>query len=158
MTSPLRFGMEGDVRQGRIRAIAICVFRRGDEILAAEWYDTVKGQYFYRPLGGMIEFGERSERTVERELMEELGAEVTDLRYVTIMENLFVHNGEQGHEIVLLYEGKLVDRALYEVEAIDGRDDGDVPLRAVWKPLSFFGPSAPLYPDGLLGLLEKSPG
>jgi 8-oxo-dGTP pyrophosphatase MutT (NUDIX family) len=144
------------VRQGQIRPIAICIFRRVDQILVAEWYDTWKEQYFYRPLGGMIEFGERSQQTVERELVEELGAEVTDLRYFAMIENLFVHNGQQGHEIVLLYEGKLVDRALYEVEAIDGHDDGDVPLRAVWRPLSFFGPSTPLYPDGLLDLLTAA--
>ena len=141
------------MRQGQIRPIAICIFRREDQILVAEWYDTTKGHNFYRPLGGMIEFGERSQQTVERELMEELGAEVSGLRYLTMIENLFVHNGQQGHEIVLLYEGDLVDHALYEVEAIDGHDDGDVPLKAVWKPLSFFGPSAPLYPDGLLDLL-----
>ena len=139
---------------GQIRPIAICIFRRGDQILVAEWYDSVKNQLFYRPLGGAIEFGERGQRTVERELMEELGADVADLRYLATLENIFVHDGQQGHEIVLLYEGNLVDRALYEVEAIDGHDDGDVPLRAVWKRLDFFGSSAPLYPDGLLEMLQ----
>jgi len=138
---------------GQIRPIAICIFRREDQILVAEWRDPGKDQFFYRPLGGAIEFGERGQQTVERELMEELGAEVADLRYMATLENIFVHNGQQGHEIVLLYEGNLVDCALYEVEAIDGHDDGDVPLKAVWKRLDFFGPSAPLYPDGLPELL-----
>ena len=146
------------MRQGQIRPIAICIFRREDQILVAEWYDTVKEQFFYRPLGGMIEFGERAERTIERELMEEIGAEVTGLCYLATVENIFIHNGERGHEIVLLYEGNLVDRALYEVEEIDGHDDGDVLLKAVWKRLDYFGPSAPLYPDGLLEMLLGSPG
>ena len=143
------------MRQGQIRPIAICIFRREDQILVAEWEDVDKNQLFCRPLGGAIEFGECRQRTVERELMEELGAEVADLRYLATLENIFVHNGMQGHEIVLLYEGNLVDRTLYEEEAIDGHDDGDVPLKAVWKRLDFFGPSAPLYPDGLLELLAK---
>jgi 8-oxo-dGTP pyrophosphatase MutT (NUDIX family) len=141
------------MRKGQVRPIAICVFRQDDRILVAEFYDPSKNQTFYRPLGGTIEFGERSRRTVERELMEELGAEVTDLRYLAMLENLFVYNGQQGHEIVLLYEGAFVDRALYEVESVDGHDDGNISLKAVWKRLDSFGPSAPLYPDGLLELL-----
>jgi len=142
------------MRQGQIRPIAICIFRRGDQILVAEWADPGKDQFFYRPLGGAIEFGERSQRTIERELLEELGAEVANLCYLATLENIFVHDGQQDHEIVLLYEGNLVNRALYEVEAIDGHDDGDVSLKAVWKQLDFFGPSAPLYPDGLLEMLK----
>jgi len=141
------------MRSGHIRPIAICIFRREDQILVAEWRDPGEDHNFYRPLGGAIEFGERGQQTVARELMEELGAEVADLRYLATLENIFVHNGQQGHEIVLLYEGNLVDRAHYEVAAIDGHDDGDVALRAVWKRLDSFGPSAPLYPDGLLELL-----
>ena len=109
---------------------------------------------FYRPLGGTIEFGERSQRTVERELMEELGAEVTDLRYMATLENIFVHDGQQGHEIVLLYEGAFVDRAFYDRDSVDFDDGGDIPLKAVWKRLDAFGPSAPLYPDGLLEMLQ----
>jgi 8-oxo-dGTP pyrophosphatase MutT (NUDIX family) len=142
------------MRSGHIRPIAICIFRREDQILVAEWRDPGEDHNFYRPLGGAIEFGERGQQTVARELMEELGAEVANLRYLAALENIFIHNGQQGHEIVLLYEGNLVDRFLYEVEAIDGHDDGDVALRAVWKRLDSFGPSAPLYPDGLLELLK----
>ena len=36
----------------------------------------MKGQIFYRPLGGVIEFGERGAETVARELKEEIGADV----------------------------------------------------------------------------------
>jgi len=43
-----------------IRSIAICVFRHKNHILVAEGYDPVKDEYFYRPLGGGIEFGETS--------------------------------------------------------------------------------------------------
>ena len=70
------------MKKDAIRAIAICVFRHGDKILAAEGFDSIKQQTFYRPLGGTIEFGEHSSETVRRELLEELGAEVTNLRYL----------------------------------------------------------------------------
>jgi 8-oxo-dGTP pyrophosphatase MutT (NUDIX family) len=142
------------MRQGQVRAIALGVFRQGEQILVAEYYDPSRRLTFYRPLGGTIEFGEHSRQTVEREIREEIGAEVVDLCYLGTLENLFVHNGQQGHEIVLLYEGTFVDRAIYDVESVTACDDGDLLLKAVWKPLSSFGPSVPLYPDGLLELLN----
>jgi hypothetical protein len=41
-----------------IRPPAISVFRHNGRILAAESYDPIRQQTFYRPLGGGIEFGE----------------------------------------------------------------------------------------------------
>ena len=62
--------------------------------------------------------------------------------------------GEQGHEIVLVYDGRFEDENVYRRTEIDGSDD-DVPLfKAYWKPLALFrAGDAPLYPDGLLELL-----
>ena len=141
----------------KIRPLAICVFRDGERIFAAEGYDEVKKQCFYRPLGGRIEFGERSSQTIVRELREEIGAEVSDLRYLGMLENIFTFNGEMGHEIVLIYDGKFVDNTIYQREGLEGHEDDDElgAFRAVWKPLNFFREGhAPLYPDGLLELLE----
>ena len=83
----------------RIRPLAICVFRRHDRILVAEGYDPVKKQSFYRPLGGGIEFGEYSQQTIRRELLEEIGAEVCKLKYLGTLENVYVFNGTPGHEM-----------------------------------------------------------
>jgi 8-oxo-dGTP pyrophosphatase MutT (NUDIX family) len=142
----------------KIRPLAICVFRDGERIFAAEGYDEIKRQRFYRPLGGRIEFGEHSTQTIVRELREEIGAEVSDLRYLGTLENIFVFNGEAGHEIVLVYDGKFVDQTIYEREGLEGYEDDDEvgAFRVVWKPLRFFREGhAPLYPDGLLALLES---
>lgn len=57
-----------------IRNISICVFRKNDSILVFEGYDDVKEDYFYRPIGGGIEYGERSFDTLKREVYEEIGA------------------------------------------------------------------------------------
>jgi len=140
----------------KIRPLAICVFSRGNKILAAEGYDPLKKQTFYRPLGGGIEFGERSEETIHRELMEEIGAEVSDLRYLGTLENIFVFDGNQGHEIVQVYDGELKDPGLYEQAEIEGREANHELIRAVWKGLDEFGAGKSiLYPDGLLELLNK---
>lgn len=43
---------------GVVRPVAICLIRKGDAILVLEGRDEVKGETFYRPLGGAVEFGE----------------------------------------------------------------------------------------------------
>ena len=141
---------------GQIAALALCVFQREDgALLVAYGYDTVKEQAFYRPLGGHIEFGERAEAAARREIMEELGAAVDGLRLLGVVENLFTFLGEPGHEIVWIFEARLVDEALYAQEVIIA-DEGGSPFEARWVTLAdFVAGKAPLYPDGLLELLTR---
>jgi len=135
-----------------IRPIAICLFRHNDKILVLEGYDPSKGETFYRPLGGGIEFGERSIDTIHREIMEEIDAEVKDLVYLGSLENIFTFDGKPGHEIVQVYDGALADPGLYKQAVILGHEvDVEEHFRAMWKSLDEFGPGkAILYPDGLL--------
>lgn len=142
-----------------IRPIAICLFSHDGRILAAEGYDPLKQQIFYRPLGGGIEFGEHSRDTIVREIQEELGTAVTDLRYIATLENRFVFNGRPGHEIVQVYDGRFEDAALYQQPALSGIEDDASAFTAVWKSRNdFMGQNAPpLYPDGLLDLLRQNP-
>jgi 8-oxo-dGTP pyrophosphatase MutT (NUDIX family) len=144
------------MKKNKIRPLAICVFRNNDRILVAEGYDPLKKQTFYRPLGGGIEFGEYSEQTIRRELMEEIGAEVGDLKYLGTLENIFIFNGMPGHEIVQVYDGVLTDSGLYEQAVIEGNEaDVDESFKAVWKSLDEFGEGKSiLYPTGLLALLR----
>jgi 8-oxo-dGTP pyrophosphatase MutT (NUDIX family) len=140
----------------RIRPLAICIFRNNDQILVAEGYDPVKRQTFYRPLGGGIEFGETSEQTIHRELMEEIGVEVLDLKYLGTLENIFVFNGKPGHELVQVYDGTLKESGLYEQAVIVGREaDVEESFQAVWKEISeFVEGKSTLYPVGLLALMR----
>lgn len=139
-----------------IRPIAICVFHHDGRILAVEGYDPIKKQIFYRPPGGGIEFGEHSRTAIERELAEELGVVVVDLRYLGAIENVFTHDGRTGHEIVMVYDGAFADRSLYERPFIEGVEDDGLSFRAVWVRLSDCADPAapPVYPTGLVELLE----
>jgi 8-oxo-dGTP pyrophosphatase MutT (NUDIX family) len=139
----------------RIRPIAICLFCYENKILVAEGRDRIKNQIFYRPLGGGIEFGERSEETIHREIREELNEEVTALRYLGTLENIFVFDGNIGHEIVQVYDGKLVNSKLYGQAQLDGNEEGEGQFKAIWKPISEFAPHTPLYPDGLMEMLQN---
>lgn len=149
--------MPGFIPPLHIRPIAICVFSHRGRILAAEGYDPVKQETFYRPLGGSIEFGERAVHTLHRELREEIGVEITDLRYLGVLENIFTYNGGTGHEIVLVYDGAFADVSQYACERINGEDDDGNRFAAMWKSLDEFGPGQPpLYPDGLMEMLRRT--
>lgn len=141
-----------------IRPLAICVFSHNGKILVSEERDPAKGETFYRPLGGGIEFGENSTEAIHRELMEEIGAEVKDLVNIGTLENIFTFNGEPGHEIVQVYDGVLVESGLYEQDVISGHEaDVNLPMKVIWKSLDEFGPGKSiLYPDGLLELLSDT--
>ena len=142
------------MKPGKIRALALGVFRKDGQILVYEGFDTVKRETFYRPLGGAIRFGEYGRQALARELREELGVEITNLRYLGLSENIFTCDGKAGHEIVLIYAADLADRTVYERESMVGHEDDVSPIKVVWKPLEFFQRGeAPLYPDGLLELL-----
>ena len=138
----------------RIRTIAIGIFRQGNRIFVMEGYDSLKKQTFYRPLGGSIEFGERAQDALKRELREEANAEITNVRYLGTVENIFTYNGEMGHEIVLVYEADFTDKSFYQHESLECYEDDDTPFKAVWKSLDDFGVEGPLYPDGLPDLLK----
>jgi ADP-ribose pyrophosphatase YjhB (NUDIX family) len=140
------------MRPERIRPIAICVCRDSDRILVTEFYE--KGRVYYRPLGGTIEFGERGEDAVRREFREEIAAELAEVRYLGTLENIYTDGEMRGHEIVLVYDGRLTDTSLYKEEVIQG-DELGVPFRAVWKRLDEFdSETLPAYPEGLMALLN----
>ena len=139
----------------RIRPLAICIFQHNGKILVSEEHDPAKCETFYRPLGGGIEFGEHSSDAIQRELMEEIGAEAKDLVYLGTIENIFTFLGEPGHEIVQVYDGSLVESGLYEQDVISGYEaDMNLAMKVIWKRLDEFGPGGLiLYPDGLYELL-----
>jgi ADP-ribose pyrophosphatase YjhB (NUDIX family) len=140
---------------GEIRPIAICVFEHQGRLFVAEGYDSVKKETFYRPLGGAIEFGELGSDCIVRELQEEMNTKIENVNYIGVIENVFTYNGETGHEIVLVFEAEFSDRKFYGTESIKLQDNGDWFL-AMWKPVDYFrAGKAPLYPSGLLDLLEK---
>ena len=138
-----------------IRPIALCVFHHNNRILVFEGYDKAKDEVFYRPLGGGIEFGEKGADAVRRELKEEINVDVTDLNYLGMLENIYTFNGGSYHEVVLVYDGTLIEAGVYEEAMILGKEANGDDIRAMWKELDEFkkGKSI-LYPPGLLDMLR----
>ncbi len=100
------------------RLKTMCVFSRDGKTLATKGHDAIKGETFYRVIGGTIEFGEKSEDAVKREVMEELHSEVKNLELVNVTESIFTYVGKLCHDIVFLYKGDLVNEDLYNQEKI----------------------------------------
>ncbi len=139
----------------RIRPIAICVFLKNNRILVFEGHDQIKSETFYRPLGGGIEFGESGIAAVRREIMEELHSGIDELKHLGNLENIFVHDGKMGHEIIMVYDGALRESGLYDQAVIDVVEANGEKVRAMWKSLDEFAEGKSiLYPDGLLEMLS----
>jgi len=146
-----------------IRVVSICVFRNNGRILAYEGFDSVKNERFYRPLGGTVHFGERAADAVAREIREELQGEITDIRQLGVLENLFTCDGQEGHEVIFVFDATFVDRSLYSRDVIYGSEPEraargkDPGLRAVWLGAGAQRHnSCPVYPVGLLELLAEA--
>ncbi len=138
-----------------IRPLALALIRRDGEILVERGRDEVKGETFYRLLGGAIEFGERGAEAVRRELREELGVEVDVDQLVATIENVFTWEGQPGHEIVLVYEcspGTTLPAGAWDAD--EPTPNGVVTHELFWKRPADFGPAGErLYPEELLSLL-----
>ena len=140
----------------RIRAIALCVFRREQSILVYEGRDSVTGLRFFRPLGGGIEPNETSRAAVAREIKEELELDATDFKLLGVLESIFTLDGLPKHEIVFIYDGRFVDEAVYAQHELHGVEANGAPLRATWRPLTAFDEEQRLVPAGLQELLRAA--
>ena len=124
-------------RQGEIRVLALGVILQGDRIFISEGYDPVKHQTFYRAMGGGVDFGETSLAALKREFQEEIQAELTNIRYLGCLENIFTYNGQPGHEIIQLYKCDFVDQKLYQLEKLVF-SEGERQKTALWVDISRF--------------------
>ena len=123
------------------------------------WRGHDEGRPFHRLLGGHLEFGEASVDCAVREIGEELGARLLEPRLMGVLENVFVHEGEPGHEVIFVYAGDLDDPGNVPPE---GRWflDNEERYRVEWRPVDVAPdhPHAawPLYPTGLQEMLPSA--
>jgi ADP-ribose pyrophosphatase YjhB (NUDIX family) len=134
--------------------VALAIIRNGAKILVSVGFDSFTRETYYRPLGGGIKFGERSEDAIRRELREELDAAVKSARLIGVLENTFRVGPAQGHEIDFIYEVVLADAHRFRRGPIRAAESNGAPIPCEWKALMEFRKGARLYPSGLLPLID----
>ena len=62
---------------------------------------------FYFPIGGRIKLNEDSIKAAKREIKEEIGIDLANLLYKGIVENFFIYDNIQYHELIIVYQASL---------------------------------------------------
>jgi 8-oxo-dGTP pyrophosphatase MutT (NUDIX family) len=136
-----------------IRVITLALIKHEARIFVSKCDDGVKQDCFYRALGGGVEFGETSQKALQRELWEELEAELTNVQYLCCLENLFTFNGKPGHELVQVYQCDFADRRFYQSESFTACEGG-TEFIAFWEESDRFkSGELRLVPEGFLQFL-----
>lgn len=139
-----------------IRPLALCIFHNHGKILVNQFYDAAEGQTLFRPIGGGIEFGERGIDAIAREVREELGLSISDVRLIGTLESIFIYAGKPGHEIVQIYDARFDDVTVYEQPWLDGCESDGASFKATWHNSSSFTATSRLVPEGLSDLLKNA--
>jgi ADP-ribose pyrophosphatase YjhB (NUDIX family) len=135
---------------GRIRTLALALIKNDqNQYFNHEAFDSVKEEKFYRPLGGGVEFGELGKDALKREFLEEINQEIEVGELLKTFENIFTYEGDEGHQIILMYEAKFKDQNNYS-KSFEINENGTIIGNAVWRSLDEInGEGAKLYPQGL---------
>jgi hypothetical protein len=74
-----------------------------------------------------------------------------------VLENIFIYDGEQGHEIVFVFDAEFADKSLYQLEEIDGYEqEADVKFKTKWFSLDKIAENGGrLVPEKLAELLSS---
>lgn len=92
---------------------------------------------------------------MRRELLEEIGAELKNLRFLGLLENLFRYEGKNAHEHVFVFAAELTDDERFRSETVELIESDGQSHVAIWIEPS--GDIAlPVYPEGILDLYRQS--
>jgi ADP-ribose pyrophosphatase YjhB (NUDIX family) len=133
-----------------LKAMAVVRRPRDGALLVSEHVDS-RDPPFQRPLGGHVEFGEYALDTVRREFAEEIGQELTGVRLLGVLENIFGWRDRTEHEVVFIFTAAFAAASSYEIEEQPILDNPG--RRVLWRPADAVSP--PLYPAGLTELIAS---
>jgi ADP-ribose pyrophosphatase YjhB (NUDIX family) len=136
-----------------VRAVVV-IRRPADGALLVSEQAGRREPLYHRLLGGHVEFGEYALATAHRELAEEIGQQLTGVRLLGVLENIFDWADFTSHQVIFVFAAAFADPAAYEITEQPVLDDPGGKARVIWRPVGAADP--PLYPEGLGRLLEES--
>jgi ADP-ribose pyrophosphatase YjhB (NUDIX family) len=140
----------------RIRGKVIGLAKHDNKLLVFEVLDDQGNLKGWCPIGGGIEFGEKAEEALIREINEELKCNVTITGKPIVCENIFEHHGSTGHEIIFAFSIKLSDQKIYSNTRFQICEERGSTHWVEWVPIERFEKSESiLFPSILINKLKE---
>ncbi len=80
--------------------VGVLIFNDKDEILIGK-RKAVHGDGLYAPPGGHLEFGESFEECAKREIMEETGLEIKDIKFLSVTNDVFILDNKHYITVIM---------------------------------------------------------
>jgi len=139
----------------KIRVVSIGLHWRNGLLLATEVLNDdgkIKG---VRPLGGGVEFRETWSQALKREFQEELGIRISIIGRPMVLEDIYVHEGQTGHEIVFAADVEFPQGSFDGQNQIEFSEDNGMICTARWFDVDELNDGhLELYPAGLKPMLK----
>lgn len=135
-----------------IRCISIALIEHQSKLLVTKAFEPKKNEYFHRPIGGQIEFGETAITALRREFIEELNVTLFNIQQLAVIENLFEYMRKPKHELVFLFKADIIEDEFYKRKELKILDDENVELLWISKK-DFKTGKEIIYPSGILDYL-----
>lgn len=123
--APMRWYPDG------IEVKAFCLIEDGDRWLVQEFFHPETHERYVRFLGGAIEKSEYARDTAIREVREELGCELTNVEFLTVVEHIFPFRGDERHQVIFIFRGQITDPRILQATEIPIEEFGHR-SRAFW--------------------------
>ena len=111
-----------DVEDYKLNVRAAGVIIHNNKVLA---HKNINSDH-YALIGGRVAIGDDSEKTVKREIQEELGKEIEITGYVATVENFFEMKDAKYHEILFIHRAEFKNeedkKIEYTLKNIEGKD------------------------------------
>lgn len=91
----LQIKLQGTVL--RVRAAALVKTSKG------YLFEKLKGKDYVFPIGGKVMLNESTEEGIKREIFEEIGMEVKNVKLLSVIENFYTEDENKTHELCFVY-------------------------------------------------------
>ena len=108
----------------------------------------------YALIGGRVQIGEDSEKTLKREILEEMGKEIEITGYIATIENFFELKGKKYHEIMFVHKTEFTNEEDKKIEYTIKNIEGKEYLKYEWLDLDKIE-KYPLKPEIIKNILKK---
>lgn len=140
-----------DVEDYKLNVRAAGVIIHNNKVLA---HKNINSDH-YALIGGRVAIGDDSEKTVKREIQEEVGKDVEITGYVATIENFFEMKDAKYHEILFIHRAEFKNeedkKIEYTLKNIEGKDY----LQYEWLDLGKIE-EYPLLPEAVKEVLKEN--